>query len=384
MRKACVFGLLALGFIALITTRHMAASLSVVQAKLTGASISADYQIASDVLAGAGGNSSSIHYCLDDSIGQPEALGSSQSANYKVWPAYWHTINVPDIPAAVSDLSITKSGDNAVLSWSAVTTDVDGNALSVDHYVVYRQANEPYFTPTPSDILADNVTNTDFTDTSALGDAVNHYFYVIKAVSAAGRASSASNRIGEFDYTLVPGASASNRRYNFVALSVSVTDITDADSLASYVGSGVYMVLKWNASDNSWTWRIPGGAGTNFSTQIGEVYLLSLTDAAPSNLSLVGDVPDQQSVTFTLVPGASASDRRYNFVSLPLDKGELTTADQLANDIGGVYMILKWDASTQSWVWRIPDGPGTNFSVGIGNPYLVSLTDAAPTTWPSY
>jgi hypothetical protein len=91
MKKLCILGPVALAFVVLITTGHMAAPLSTVQAALTGAPASAHYQIASDVLADAGGDSGSTHYRLDDSIGQPEALGSFQSANYKVGPAYWHT-----------------------------------------------------------------------------------------------------------------------------------------------------------------------------------------------------------------------------------------------------------------------------------------------------
>jgi len=95
MRKLCILGPLALAFIVLITTGHIAAPLSTVQAALTGAPASANYQIASDVLAGAGGDSSSTNYRLNDSIGQPEALSSAQSANYKVGPAYWHVTSGP-------------------------------------------------------------------------------------------------------------------------------------------------------------------------------------------------------------------------------------------------------------------------------------------------
>ena len=90
MRKLYAFGLLVLGLIVLITTGHIAAPLSTVQAALTGAPASANYQIASDVLAGASGSSSSTHYGLDDSIGQPGALGSAQSANYEIWPGRWY------------------------------------------------------------------------------------------------------------------------------------------------------------------------------------------------------------------------------------------------------------------------------------------------------
>lgn len=97
MRKLCVFGLFALGFIVLITTGYMAAPLGAVQPALTDAPVSANYRIASDVFADASGTSSSANYCVNDSIGQPEALGSSQSTNYEVWPGRWYLTLGPTV-----------------------------------------------------------------------------------------------------------------------------------------------------------------------------------------------------------------------------------------------------------------------------------------------
>ena len=134
MRKVCALGLIALGFIALITTRHMVASLITAQVELTGAPASANYEIASDVLAGAGGSSSSTNYHLDDSIGQPEALGSSQSGNYEAWPGYWHVI---------SRRTPTSTPTNTPTSTQTSTP-----------------TNTPTITPTPTNTPSPTVTHT--------------------------------------------------------------------------------------------------------------------------------------------------------------------------------------------------------------------------------
>ena len=115
------------------------------------------------------------------------------------------TVSARPAPAAVSDLNGSCSGNDAVLSWSAVTQDVDGNTVTVDHYAVYRRANEPYFTPTPGDIIADNVTGTTCTDLNILTGGPGSYFYAVTAVDSHGGASAVSSRVGVFTFGLQPG-----------------------------------------------------------------------------------------------------------------------------------------------------------------------------------
>ena len=57
-------------------------------------------------------------------------------------------------PRVVAPLSGARAGGDLQLAWPAVTQDILGSALTVDHYVVYRRLDEPYFIPTPADVVA--------------------------------------------------------------------------------------------------------------------------------------------------------------------------------------------------------------------------------------
>ena len=82
-----------------------------------------------------------------------------------------------------------------------------------------------------------------------------------------------------------------------------------------------------------------------------------------------------------------AADFQWNFLSLPLDQGHLTTASELAADIGGVVQIMQWDAASQNFPWPthiyLPGSrSGEDFPVRIGYPYLVQLDSSGPSRWP--
>ncbi|MBN1812171.1 MAG: hypothetical protein JXA14_10075, partial [Anaerolineae bacterium] len=206
-----------------------------------------------------------------------------------------------------------------------------------------------------------------------------------------------SERMGEFDFALVPGAAGGVRKYNYITYVLEVPGVTNADSLADYVGVGtVYQVMRYDPVTQSFSfpgnvWMPQFGIGNNFPLVVGQVYALQLEQSAPSIVGLVGRVPDPGSVTFSLVAGASAGDRRYNFISVPLDRPDLLNADQLADDIhpSAVYQVMQYDAQLQSYpfpanVWMPRFNIGTNFPVRIGYPYVVQLEQGAPTTWPLY
>jgi hypothetical protein len=158
--------------------------------------------------------------------------------------------------------------------------------------------------------------------------------------------------------------------------------VTDADTLAAYAGPGVYMVLRHEAVTQSIEWRLPGLAGSNFALDLGEATFLQLEHTAPDAVSLVGGVPSIGSVVFPLTRPEHAGSCTYNFVSVPLHRDDLTNADALAADIGGVYSVSRYNAETQDLTWRLPEVSGENFSVHAGYPYIVCLDTTAPTEWP--
>ena len=92
-------------------------------------------------------------------------------------------------------LSITwLNASTATLSWTA--------ASGVADYHLYREI-APYFTPVDPAYRA--MTGRSYDDTGSLGDPTDNFYYVVKSACADGFKSTMSNRVGEFDFALVPG-----------------------------------------------------------------------------------------------------------------------------------------------------------------------------------
>jgi len=107
-------------------------------------------------------------------------------------------------PAAIADLRSDLAGDAIRLSWSPVTEDISGHPLVVDHYIIYRSA-DPDFIPGLSDSVG-STSDTFYVDqTAAVNDTSMNHHSIVKAVDSAGRKSSESNRVGEFDRPVITG-----------------------------------------------------------------------------------------------------------------------------------------------------------------------------------
>jgi N-acetylneuraminic acid mutarotase len=111
-------------------------------------------------------------------------------------------------PAAIDDLTIALEGGsksssgNMFLSWTEPPDDI-----GVERYVIYRSTDLSSL----GDSLA-GTTDTNYTDTGAVGNTGTNYFYVAKAVDAAGNKSAESNRVGEHDLALTNGTKAIGER----------------------------------------------------------------------------------------------------------------------------------------------------------------------------
>jgi hypothetical protein len=93
----------------------------------------------------------------------------------------------------VTDLRISRSGNDAVLVWSPA-------AGPVHHYEIHREA-APYFspaTPLTTTVVAG------YNDANVIPQATSHY-YAVRAADAGGQTSGISNRVGKFTFTLTPG-----------------------------------------------------------------------------------------------------------------------------------------------------------------------------------
>ncbi len=99
------------------------------------------------------------------------------------------------VTSDVTDLTIDKSGKDVILRWKN---------LSGDTYEIYRVENNPYFTPSDANAIAQ--TNDDFfTDTNALGDSTTNYSYKVRGFNLCPPLPGYTERVSEFDFPLVPG-----------------------------------------------------------------------------------------------------------------------------------------------------------------------------------
>jgi len=152
------------------------------------------------VVAGltAGQNAAPAFGDLDDDGDLDLTIG-----NYDGTFNYYQNLSVRDSapPEAVTDLKASLAGDALLLQWSAVTVDTAGGPETVQRYVVYRGETAD-FVPSAAESLG-FTSGISFADSVSFGPAIN-YFYLIRAVDAAGNRSAESSRVGEFDRELLP------------------------------------------------------------------------------------------------------------------------------------------------------------------------------------
>jgi subtilisin family serine protease len=277
--------------------------------------------------------------------------------------------------AALCTLGATKSGNNAVLSWTAEPGAVQ--------YRIYR-GTAPYFSPGAPYATTTGLT---YTDVGAIADPNVNYYYLVGAWNGATEAI-CQNRAGAFDYALQPGAAGDQALQDIAyPLDASASGIVDAESLADSIGDSVRQLLKWDpATNNFFAWSHEFQFGDNFPTVVGDYIFLLLDDTAPSLAGFVGLAPAPGGVQFPITYGP-ANACALNFLSLPLDQAAITTADQFADSIGTanppgpatVQQALDWEAPIQNFfAWSNEFGFGDNFTTTIGYPYILCIGPQAP------
>ena len=255
-------------------------------------------------------------------------------------------------------LSIAADGTDVVLTWTEATT--------VTAYEVHRSAT-PFFTPDGGSLLTSLPAGTTmYTDTGVTGDPSISYFYQVRTLGAGPNA--ISNEVGEIDYPL----NNTGGQYSMVALPFATTAITDAASLASYV-SGVSAVLKWNPATQAFRFFVPPATGDNFTLAPGKVAFVQLSAGGPDVVTMVGDVT---AVLHSIAPGG------FSFMSLPLNRSDLTDAASTAADISSVNSLLGWNEATQTFRFFVPPATGDNFQTQVGTPFVLDLGAAGPSAWP--
>ena len=93
---------------------------TIVLALVTATTFAQSYSIDWHKIAGGGGTSTGGVFSISGTIGQPDAGGALTGGNYSLTGGYWSlfALQTPGTPL----LTITSSGNNAVISWPVSAT----------------------------------------------------------------------------------------------------------------------------------------------------------------------------------------------------------------------------------------------------------------------
>ncbi|MBN1999662.1 hypothetical protein JW935_19060, partial [candidate division KSB1 bacterium] len=282
-------------------------------------------------------------------------------------------------PLAPANLKALKDGVAAKLNWDPVTKGTNGTPELFDvKYAVYSHPTNAYFNPAVEGTLVATTHENIFT----LNDGLLKGFYCVKALDSDNQ-SSLSNRVGKYGYQII---TSEKPVYNYLSVPLVHSVIKNAKSLAQDLGNGFDALYKLDPATGGYSiYYLPSlNFGTNFNLPTGSPVMVSAGKNAPDSWFYTGDVPAQKSVWFTLF--RSGSKNIYNEISLPLDRTDITNADQLAKDIGGVEVVLKLDPENGGFskFWLPAIHYGENFKILPGEPVLISVNESAPEVWPIY
>ncbi|MEM7114986.1 MAG: hypothetical protein AAF614_21290 [Chloroflexota bacterium] len=154
---------------------------------LVGAQTGGGFDLSWATIDAGGGSSSGGSFDVQGTIGQPDA-GALAAGNFRLGGGFWECQQ----PDAVTLPTIAVAGDHIELGWTS----------SVPTANVYRATNDPYFTPTT---FYYGFVSSGWSDFQAANDPANNYTYIIRAYTSCGE-SVDSQRVGEFDFEIVPGS----------------------------------------------------------------------------------------------------------------------------------------------------------------------------------
>lgn len=263
---------------------------------------------------------------------------------------------VPTLSALI-DLNIANNSGSTELSWT--------DFLPATSYTIHRSVN-PFFAPITDTILTTvDGTTKHYTDTpGGIGNVATNYFYLVTAATQS--TTQYSNWVGEIDYAL----NNSNGAYNLIGIPFNPVTPSDAASLATKLGN-VNTILGWSRNTQSFKTFTPPNIG-NFTFAFGDALFIELKSGAPTSVNVLGK----------LSKSALSLTRGYNFITMPLQCDELTTASSTAADLGGVANLLRWQRNTQTFQAFTPPNTG-DFALAGSNPFIVELTANGPTSWPT-
>jgi hypothetical protein len=280
-------------------------------------------------------------------------------------------------PQAPANLTALREGASVRLNWSAVTKGINNSPeLYGLKYQIYSHSSNAFFNPDVEGTLLATVNDPSY----LLSVDQLRLYLCVRAVDSDNK-SVVSSRVGKYGYQLTKGEKPT---FNYLSAPLQNSSLKKAKDLAKSIGDGVDVLWKLSSSTNAYSiYYLPNiSFGTNFDIKTGAPVIAQVNADAVTPWFYTGNVPAQGSVQFTIYKNAGKT--VYNEITLPLDKINIKTADQLAKDIGGVEVIWKLDPATNSFskYWLPAVKYGENFAIEPGEAVLIGVTNAAPDVWP--
>jgi hypothetical protein len=259
-------------------------------------------------------------------------------------------------PSPVTDLQISRNGGQATLSWTPVTTNTEGEPITVDHYILWRSHNAA-FLPEETTVIQP-ITETGYVDDISewVGRPESPVFYTVRVQDSEGRNSSRSNIVGKMDYLLTTTPQTS---VNEIGIPIHLPGIEQAEDLVNLIPA-VETAGRWDVYGQGYEQYIPGITSTNFDIVPGNAYYVhALRETTLTFVGQVADPPYSLETTYTT---------SFNHILVPPDKGHIVSASSLMQDIPDCDGIARWNAQEQGYEQFIPGIEETDFSVGAGSP----------------
>jgi hypothetical protein len=277
-------------------------------------------------------------------------------------------------PKSINALSAEESEGTVLLSWPEVNQDSLGLPEEISHYVIYRN-QDPYFTPDSTDSIAATQTSSYLDEDNGIGSAEHNFFYLVTAVDVAGNESQISNRVGEYDYAIIPHESG----YHLISLILDDGQIGSAKDLGQAIPHCT-AVKEWDPQIQAYVSRAFKLEETWYGEtelQSGYPYYVFVEAGPESTWALVGSVPADP-VFMLLAPGGNG----YNTITLPLSS-ILSAAKDLGESVPHCTAVKKWDPQAQAYVsiaFKVDQTWFGEAAIYRGQPYFVNVTDEG--IWP--
>jgi chitodextrinase len=287
------------------------------------------------------------------------------------------TVGTPTIPAAPADLTATAGNSQAALAWSA-----SSGAAS---YSVFRSTTSE----TGYAAIASGVTGTSFTDTGLTNGTT--YYYVVKAVNAAGN-SGYSNEASATPSNVVPPPAAPTgltATAGNAQVSLAWTASTGATSyrvLRSATSGSGYALLSDNVSGTSFTdTGLTNGTtyyyvvqAVNSSGNSGNSVQASATPSAPASAVAIDTFPSQanfgakvndlnQTIDWSMDSIYYGSDTTGNLAMNSGTSGQYLQENVNQSLAGLPNLIIRardWNDSDTEQHWNVVLNDGTDHTVG--------------------